>query len=41
MIAPDEIPAWFALAAAVALCVVWRRQVVVARREAKGQCDAR
>lgn len=28
MIAPDELPMWFAIPASVLLCLVWRRQVV-------------
>lgn len=32
MVNPDEIPLWFAIPASIALCIVWRRQVVAERR---------
>ena len=32
MIAPDELPMWFAIPASVLLCLVWRRQVVTERK---------
>lgn len=32
MIAPDELPLWFAIPASAVLCLVWRRQVVTERK---------